>query len=299
MCCGLYRGLVRTVFDNGSHTAMLKRLLLALAIVTPSFAAADRSCDTKFQKVCIETVQSGSAIAFYAENRYRLLPVTLNIELDVTNLQRTEGSSGPFVLNGNERVLLFTLSQRRNAAWSYNYTFTWSRGDITARHDDSYAYRLPFAQGKAFRVGQSCNGRFTHVGAHRYAVDFDMPEGTPIHAARDGVVVDLKEDSRSGGPGEDYQDQGNYVILQHADRTLAQYFHLRPGGVSVNLGDRVRAGTLLGYSGNTGQSTGPHLHFDVIRGSKTVKSETLPFRFATDQGAVRCPPRGTTLRAVR
>ena len=286
------------MFVNHDPVTMLKSLLIALALLAPSVAVADISCDTKFKKVCIETVQSGSDIAFYAENRYRFLPVTLNIELDLTNLQRTRGSAGPFVLNGNERVLMFTLSQRRNAAWSYNYTFTWSRGDITARHDDSHVYRLPFAPGKAFTVGQSCNGRFTHVGAHQYAVDFDMPEGTAIHAARDGVVVDVKEDSRTGGPGVEYQDQGNYVILLHNDRTLAQYFHLRQGGVSVRLGDRVRAGALLGYSGNTGQSTGPHLHFDVIRGSKTVKSETLPFRFATDQGAVRCPGRGTTLRAV-
>lgn len=286
------------MFVNHDPVTMLKSLLIALALLAPSVAVADISCDTKFKKVCIETVQSGSDIAFYAENRYRFLPVTLNIELDLTNLQRTRGSAGPFVLNGNERVLMFTLSQRRNAAWSYNYTFTWSRGDITARHDDSHVYRLPFAPGKAFTVGQSCNGRFTHVGAHQYAIDFDMPEGTAIHAARDGVVVDVKEDSRTGGPGVEYQDQGNYVILLHNDRTLAQYFHLRQGGVSVRLGDRVRAGALLGYSGNTGQSTGPHLHFDVIRGSKTVKSETLPFRFATDQGAVRCPGRGTTLRSV-
>ena len=276
---------------------MFKAMLLIFAIVGPTWVAANVSCDEKYQKICIEAVQNGNSIAFYAENKYRFLPVTLNIELDLQNLSRTEGSAGPFVLNGNERVRVFTLTQRRNAAWSYNYTFTWSRGDITARHDDRYTYRLPFAPGQAFTIGQSCNGDFTHVGPYRYAVDFDMPEGTAIHAARDGVVVDVKEDSRTGGPGEQYKDHGNYVIIQHADRTLAQYFHLRPGGAQVRLGDRVRAGTLIGYSGNTGQSTGPHLHFDVIRGTKTVKSETLSFRFETAQGPTKCPQRGSTLRA--
>jgi murein DD-endopeptidase MepM/ murein hydrolase activator NlpD len=124
-----------------------------------------------------------------------------------------------------------------------------------------------------------------------------MPVGTPIHAAREGIVVDVKDDSRTGGAGQQYQDYGNYVIIQHADRTLAQYFHLRQGGAQVRLGDRVRAGALIGLSGNTGQSTGPHLHFDVVRGTVTVKSETVPFRFSTDRGPVRCPSRGTTLRA--
>ncbi len=276
---------------------VFKRLLILAALLAPTLVAADRACDTKFQRVCIETVQSAEAVTFFAENRHPLLPVTLNIELELHNMYRAQGGEGPFVLDGNQRVQLFTLNLTRNAAWSYSYNFTWSRGDITARHDERQSYRLPFAPGQAFVVGQSCNGRFTHIGGYRYAVDFDMPEGTAIHAARDGIVVDVKEDSRSGGPSEAYRDQGNYVIVQHADRTLAQYVHLRPDGARVNPGESVRAGTLLGFSGNTGQSTGPHLHFDVIRGAVGVKSETLPFRFATSRGAVQCPPRGARLQA--
>ena len=276
---------------------MLKRFLFALALFTPNWGAAAVACDDKVQKVCIETVQSGNSVTFYAENRFPLLPVTVNIDLTLNNLTRPPAGSTPFVLQGQDRVLLFKLSQRQARAWSYRYTFTWSRGDITARHDDRYTYRLPFAPGQAFPVGQSCNGNFTDTGLHKFAVDFDMPVGTPIHAAREGIVVDVKDDSRTGGAGQQYQDYGNYVIIQHADRTLAQYFHLKQGGAQVRLGDRVRAGALIGLSGNTGQSTGPHLHFDVVRGTATVKSETVPFRFSTDQGPVRCPSRGTTLRA--
>ena len=277
---------------------MFRPLIFSLAMLIPGMVFADRACDTKFGKICIETGQTDTSVVCYAENRYPLLPVTLNVDLELNNLRRSQGDAGPFVLNGGDRLRLFTLSQQQNAQWSYRYTFTWSRGDITARHDDRHAYRLPFPIGQSFSIGQSCNGRFTHVGSHRYAVDFNMPEGTPIHAARDGIVVDVKEDSRSGGPDPSYKDQGNYVIMLHADRTLAQYYHLRPGGAVVAVGDRVRAGALIGYSGNTGQSTGPHLHFDVIRGSTSVASETLPFRFATSKGPLRCPEVGTTLRAV-
>lgn len=270
--------------------------LLALFFALPGVAFAERVCDEKFGQVCIETVLSGGEITFLAENRHARLPVTLNIEVSTTNLRRVKGGAGPFVLQGKTKVELFTLAQHRNAAWSYRYDFTWSRGDITARHDDSVAYRLPFAPGAAFNVGQSCNGAFSHRGAVRYAVDIDMPIGTPIHAARAGTVVEVKEDSRRGGAGSKYRDDGNHIIIQHSDRTLGQYFHLKQGGAAVRIGQTVRAGTLIGYSGNTGQSTGPHLHFDVVKGSRGVESETLPFRFATSGGAMRCPPKGTVLR---
>ncbi len=272
--------------------------LVACAVLLPRLAMAEPVCDDTVQKVCIETVQTGDQVVFYGENRHSLLPVTVNLELSLTNLTRTQGAAGPFVLDGNKRERLFTLTQRRNASWSYRYNFTWSRGDITARHDDSVSYRLPFPSGRSFNVGQSCDGAFTHSGAHRYAIDFNMPEGTPVHAARAGVVVSVKEDSRRGGASENYQDDGNHVIIKHADRTLGQYFHLKPNGASVRPGDRVQAGSLIGYSGNTGQSTGPHLHFDVIKGAAGIKSETVLIRFNTSRGPVRCPSRGTTLSAA-
>ncbi|SHH98370.1 M23 family metallopeptidase [Marivita hallyeonensis] len=261
-------------------------------------ATADVTCDEDFGMVCIETVTNDAQITFIAENRHALLPVTVDVEMNLQNLRLAGGGSGPFVLQGREKVQLFTLTTASQGGWSYRYTFSWSRGDITARHDDSYRYRLPYGSDQSFPVGQSCNGRFSHIGPQKYAMDFDMPVGTPILATREGRVVAVKEDSNRGGPSRSYENDGNYVIVAHGDRTLAQYFHLRQNGIAVQLGDTVRRGQLLGYSGNTGRSTGPHLHFEVIKGARGVESETVPVRFATSAGPVQCPRQGSALKAV-
>ncbi|MCK0150404.1 M23 family metallopeptidase [Marivita sp. S6314] len=259
---------------------------------------AEVTCDTQYGMVCIETVATSDTVTFYAENRHSLLPVTLSLDMNLTNLERKTGKDGAFVLSGQERIPLFVLQSIRSGPWRYNYEFSWSRGDITARHTDTYRYRLPFETSSAVVVGQGCNGRFSHLGAQRYAVDFMMQIGTPILAARDGRVVDIKEDSNRGGPDRYYEADGNYVIVQHDDRTLAQYFHLQKNGASVRLGQSVKRGDLLGYSGNTGRSTGPHLHFDVVTGSTGIESQTVPVTFATPSGEISCPRQGARLTAT-
>jgi murein DD-endopeptidase MepM/ murein hydrolase activator NlpD len=95
----------------------------------------------------------------------------------------------------------------------------------------------------------------------KYAVDILMPIGTPLLAIESGVVVAL---------GEQYEDTDhtpgheNFVIVRHADGTAAGYGHLTNMGVVVEVGDEVEQGDLIGYSGHTGNSTEPHLHFDII-----------------------------------
>lgn len=151
----------------------------------------------------------------------------------------------------------------------------------------------------------------THVStdpANKYAVDFTMPVGTGVFAMRDGVVVAVEEshpdlpvgaDGQTSPPPTDAdRDKANIVRVRHADGTFAQYVHLKQNGVDVAVGDAVTAGTTkLGDSGNSGHSTGPHLHvvvfklrFDEAAGTSTLVS--IPFKFKGPTGAGVTPGKG-------
>lgn len=162
-------------------------------------------------------------------------------------------------------------------AWNWNYTSYYHFGTQSGT-DSKFLYALPFEQGSEFEVIQAFHGTLSHKGKDAYAVDFDLPEGTPVVAARKGLVVFIKEDSDQGGPDASYRELANNVIVAHTDGTLARYVHLQKGGVKVGLGDWVEMGEVLGLSGNTGYSTRPHLHFDVYRPGPNQEVVTIPFQ---------------------
>lgn len=139
-------------------------------------------------------------------------------------------------------------------------------GSPAARHSLAARYRVPFGDGVDWHVGQGFHGRYSHQHpVSRYAVDFTVPVGTPVLAAREGVVMQVQDDWRgSGRTLEDFAHRANFVRILHEDGTMAMYAHLEYYGVGVKPGQKVAAGDLLGLSGNTGYSTGPHLHFAVL-----------------------------------
>jgi murein DD-endopeptidase MepM/ murein hydrolase activator NlpD len=124
--------------------------------------------------------------------------------------------------------------------------------------DPQFSYALPYERGTKRLVSQGYNGRASHTGL--YALDFDMPQGTPVCAARDGIVVDLQ--NARGYPDSDVT-LGNLIKILHADGTVAIYAQLAPEGMRVKPGQPVHAGDVIGTSGTTGHSNGPHLHFEV------------------------------------
>ena len=145
----------------------------------------------------------------------------------------------------------------------------------------AYRYPLPW-RGGPFRLSQGPNGSFSHTDSKsRYAMDIAMPEGTPIIAARSGRVV--KTENAQAGRGSDAS--GNFVRVRHDDGTEGVYLHLKQGSVGVRVGQRVAVGSPLGLSGNTGNSSGPHLHFVVQRATE-AGLVSIPYEFNQPVGAL-------------
>lgn len=149
--------------------------------------------------------------------------------------------------------------------------------------DSSYVYALPYETGKTHLLVQGYFSSFTHK--ERAALDFKMKRGTRICAAREGVVVRVKEDGDRGGGKRKYRAYGNYVIIQHADSSRAGYWHLQKDGVLVNVGDTVSRGQVIALSGKTGYSFTPHLHFLVWSTDANRQWRQVATRFQTSKGA--------------
>lgn len=99
--------------------------------------------------------------------------------------------------------------------------FSWS-SEVT-NHLDTYIYDLPFKPGTKYKVVQGYGGMFSHK--NKAALDFAMPVGTPVHAARGGVVYSFAEDSKEGGPFSKYNKKANYIIIKHSEGSFGCYWH--------------------------------------------------------------------------
>ncbi len=139
------------------------------------------------------------------------------------------------------------------------------------------SYGLPLEAGAIKKVLRKAPGhKVYHLEDGDYdltnAIDFLCDEGTPVRAAREGWVADVvtgvtKNYSGREEPPESVmptsEQDGNYVVLEHSNGEYTMYSHL--SRVEVVRGMLVKEGQLLGYSGNTGWSIEPHLHFVVFR----------------------------------
>lgn len=234
--------------------------------------------------------RNGDSITYYADN-LEIYPVSLVFrgQPEVNNMKKPELFKTTQVIPAKTtkmRVAYFVVNDNQKA-WGvkkmpgyYSYI-----GDITIKnYDKNYVYDLPFAKGKAFWIHQGYNGTFSHQNEN--SLDFIMPEGTEILSSREGLVIDVVQKNNQGCPTRNCAPYGNYVSILHSDGTIAQYYHLQQNGAKVNIGDTVTKGQVIGLSGNTGWSSGPHLHFVTYLPSATGDKNrvTIKTLFKTGYG---------------
>ena len=202
----------------------------------------------------------------------------------ITNLAPSTDQTLFNVKGIGDTYLLSLNMTNRAEGYDFKWSYTWNFGFSGENHNDDYVYRLPYSSGSSFSVGQGYFGSFSHEG--KYAIDWTMPIGTPIYAAREGRVIHLKEDSNVVGTTEEYTYLANFVLIGHDDGSQANYAHLQQNGVLVEVGDWVSLGQQIGLSGNTGFSTGPHLHFVINQQKSPTNSISIPTKFSDKDGNI-------------
>ena len=251
-------------------------------------AAARNAGDDKYP-FRINAYKSPQRARFVADNRSSAA-ITVSFGLDGSNFDSDKMLPVTFVVNPHSSYDIAQItpaSRWEPLRFSLRYSF--QPGDAFMPPDQHARYLLPFRKGEPFLVVQSPDSKpgtgtlITHNNDHsRYAFDFGVAEGTLVTAARDGVVIDVVDTFTVGRPDPSLSDKANFVGIMHADRSVAYYVHLAPGRVLVRPGQQVLAGAAIAYSGNTGYSFGPHLHFDVRRAAISGQGEVIQLSVPVD-----------------
>lgn len=131
---------------------------------------------------------------------------------------------------------------------------------------------------KQFRISQHFgeNPKIYPLTNGHNGIDFALPEGNSVMATSYGVVTRAELDTTTAFEAK--RGYGYHIRIQHMDGSTSIYGHLQKDGFEVQTGDNVKMGDVIGKSGNTGFSTGPHLHFEVRLGfSATSAINPEPF----------------------
>jgi hypothetical protein len=204
-----------------------------------------------------------------------------------------------WIVPPRSNTVLMALDLLENAtAPVLEFQYRYLAGDPGSRHQPQRPYRAPFATATNHPITQAFPQIATHVSRDsQYAVDISMPIGTDIMAARGGVVFDVAASNFSGGldPARD-GPKANVVRILHDDGTYAIYAHLNTNTIRVRPGDRVERGEYIADSGNTGFSSGPHLHFAVVRNAG-MTIESVPVLFEGSNAERIVPAAGAELTA--
>lgn len=185
-----------------------------------------------------------------------------------------------------------------NEKWTLNYDFQWEKGLRGGAPDLEYVYELPYKENQSFQISQGAHGRKSHYHEYdEFAIDFNMPIGTTVYSTREGQVIAIKMDSTTQGNTRRFARAANYIVIKHADGGYGLYYHLKPESALVKLGSHVATGQPIAQSGNTGWTSGPHLHFAVVKvvsQNGDIRHHSVPIKFNTAQGIVENLEKGKT-----
>ncbi len=242
-------------------------------------------------KLVVEPRSTDSGVALVAINPCRCtVEFVVRAQTSAGN-KRGRGTVAP----QSEQVLLDVAAADGPSEIRYQYGYV--IGEPGIEHRPGRPYRAPFALAQRFMVTQAPPDSVTHVGpSSRDAIDVSMPVGTAIHAAREGLVINVAARHFKSSLNPQDMDEANFVQVLHDDGTSAIYAHLQLDTVRVRVGQQVARGEYIASSGNTGFSSGPHLHFVVLR-NVGLRSESVPVAFAGPGGASVTPRSGQALTA--
>lgn len=268
----------------------LTRLVLLLPALLSTSASAQPSGDDPLAvKLRIEVKNEGEAVLV---TDARVFPISVRVEKkDWTNCRSTR--TPPFtelIRAPGARSLFTSQPDRLGQAWRCHVSTSWIRGDPSLESVERCAFGLPFAARGAATVIQGVDGEPTHKGERRHAIDFALPEGTPLLAARDGVVDYVLDDARDGE-----RPEGNEVLILHADGSHSGYAHLQRGSVVVKPGDSVSRGALIARSGQTSSlPIAAHVHFEIFSWQRD-RRRSVPFELRLPDGSCQTPALGDRL----
>jgi len=207
-------------------------------------------------------------------------PVTIDIEAAHFANAKLASALAPRItlapLESREVVLVQGVSLTSTGSADFTLHTTVGRPDTKPDRDHIYAW--PLAESRRSRITQVYGGPTHNEEFSQFAIDIAAREGTPVVAARAGVVIFLEDRFfESGLNRADFRDKANHVRILHDDGSMATYAHLAPDSVNLVPGQRVAVGDEIGRSGNTGFSSGPHLHFAILV-NRDMKIVSIPFR---------------------
>lgn len=271
------------------------QVMILICVFVPLIMASQKN--NRWIKVYYKQL-SDCKYDFYATNE-NFCPYRVEVDLkNADNLFVTAHLPFYTVIEPQTEEYLFTVVTWKEPEKVLKVIYNTYIGDIHVLPDTNYVYFLPYEPGTMCRVNQGYNERFTHKGAMKYSIDFGMSIGSYIYAAREGIVVDVKDDSNKYGLSKYYRKFANYVTIYHSDGTFSQYVHIMKNGSFVKIGDYVEKGQLIGLSGNTGRTRGPHLHFMVYKATYKAK-ETIPTLFLTFDGVATYLQRKNYYTSIR